>query len=171
MNTLPTDIEHELRLNHANRADLGLLVWRDHDGDTHGRYFSYEQTIAVAVLILQGRSISAAATLVDQAIAITVPYVPGLNGYDLVGEYYFGSNGLVRLSDGTLWEVLVDLDIRHPDFAVNERSPLYQAIATRNLARSTCETFMHRIEQLLTLGSCDVAGRFVEQSVATNIAA
>jgi hypothetical protein len=171
VNTIPTDAEHELRVTHANRADLGILIWRDRDGSTAGRYFSYAETIAVAALLLQGRSVSAAATLVDQSIAVALPYVPGLNTYDLVGEYYLFSLGMVRFSDGSTWEVLADLDIGHAEIAVNERSPLYHAVATRNLAPSSGESIMHRVEQLLTLGRFDGAGRFVQQSEALSIAA
>lgn len=171
MNTIPRDAEHELRATHANRPDLGILVWCDHDGSTAGRYFSYEETIAVAALLLQGRTMPAAATLVDQSIAVALPYVPGLNTYDLVGEYYLCSLGMVRFSDGSTWEVLADLDIGHAEIAVNERSPLYHAVATRNLAPSSGESIMHRVEQLLTLGRFDGAGRFVQQSEALSIAA
>lgn len=171
MNTIPADAEHELRVTHANRADLGILIWRDHDGSTAGRYFSYAETIAVAALLLQGRSVSAAATLVDQSIAVALPYVPGLNTYDLLGEYYPCSIGMVLFSDGSTWEVLADLDIGHAEVALNERSPLYNAVATRNLAPSSGESIMHRVEQLLTLGRFDGAGRFVQQSDALSIAA
>lgn len=171
MNTIPSDAKHELRIKHANRADLGFLLWRNRQNDDEGRFFSYEETIAAAALLLWGYSIADAATLVDRDIVVALPHVSGLDISDLVGDDFAYTLGMVRFTDGSIWEVLADLDIDVAESAVSEYSPLYQAVATRNLEPSPGESMMHRVEQLLTLGRIDRAGRFVRRSGAVSIAA
>jgi hypothetical protein len=150
MTDLPFDLEDELRLNHANRAELGLLAWRNHSGSCEGRWFSYEEVIAIAALLLLGWDSSAAATLVDQSMAIAVPYISGLNGYELVREHNIHSPGLIRLSDASTWEVFVDPDIRFTEFSATEGSPHYQVVATRGLTHSAGECVFQRINHLMS---------------------
>ena len=160
MNTIPDDVEEHLRLSFAHRTELGMLVWRQHSPGRQGQYYDYQQTIAIAHLMLRGWSFGDAAKMVDASFVIAVPYLRGYESCKVEVPYFVLRVGYSRLTDGTIWEVLGDVDFPNAWNVVEDETSDYGAVATRNLQRST-EPLFTRVGNLVTNGAIDDEGRFV----------
>ncbi|GAA0677880.1 hypothetical protein FHT00_003609 [Sphingomonas insulae] len=139
----------------TNRVDVGLFAFSGCGRSRRGikEVFSYNDTIAIAALVIKGFTIRDAAAYVRQGFVAAAPHRSSEKLAECENQQHELRVGFFRLADGGIWSVTADIDTKATPPSQIEGD--FFAVATRG-ATIVDEDPVDHARHLVT--ECDARG-------------